>query len=288
MALSIQVRKVLLIILLAVLGLSLIGFVVWFFYFFSSDMFRSGEPKQYTEPVALIELESAITPTVQGIEEETVIQDDLHSAALIPTKIEEIEPEIIEPTVARFLIEGFPTRVEQGVALSFEVTPVDIDGVPVQFDGAIRFTSSDEGAILPADYDFTNSEGDKIFFESAVAFEELGIQSIQVTSIDDSSVSGEILVAVVPSKKPIEILLPQPGETSDLQVVIRGETQQGISSVDIYDGGKRIGQNVEVGDDGSFIFVTGFLTPGTHKIKIVDAKDSQVASDPVVLKVKRD
>ena len=65
-------------------------------------------------------------------------------------------------------------------------------------------------------------------------------------------------------------------EVGRLQLVIRGETQQGINKVNIYDGGLEIARNVEVGANGSFIFVGGFLNAGTHKFKIIDAMNDAV------------
>ena len=90
---------------------------------------------------------------------------------------------------AKFLISVAAGTVA-GVALSPIIKAYDVEDNPTpNYTGTIHFSSSDTGAVLPADYAFLGSDqGSKSF--GGVLFKTAGAQSLTVTDVADTALTG--------------------------------------------------------------------------------------------------
>ena len=94
-------------------------------------------------------------------------------------------------------IEDFPTSLELGEFATFTVTMhTDQGSVATGYEGRIRFTSSDDQAELPADFQFTESNRGQHTFSLAVSFSTPGVQTLGVHAVEDHTIFGEISVTV--------------------------------------------------------------------------------------------
>ena len=94
-------------------------------------------------------------------------------------------------------IEDFPTSLELGEFATFTVTMhTDQGSVATGYEGRIRFTSSDDQAELPADFQFTENNRGQHIFSLAVSFSTPGVQTLGVHAVEDHTIFGEISVTV--------------------------------------------------------------------------------------------
>jgi hypothetical protein len=98
---------------------------------------------------------------------------------------------VVNPAVAKLLVvSGFPSPAPAGVSETFTVTALDAFGnVATGFTGTIHFTSSDDQAVLPANYKFTSADaGVHTFFATLVTD---GTQWLAATDTSVSSITGK-------------------------------------------------------------------------------------------------
>jgi len=101
-------------------------------------------------------------------------------------------------SAASFTVTGYPSPTTAGVTNSFTVTALDVyRNVVTGYSGTVRFTSSDETAVFPANSTLTIGAGT---FSATLG--TLGIQTITVTDTVSSSITGTssaIAVVAAPS-----------------------------------------------------------------------------------------
>jgi hypothetical protein len=93
----------------------------------------------------------------------------------------------------RFAVAGFPAVTTAGVAGNFTVTALNADGsINTGYTGAVRFTSSDPRAVLPADYTFTTADQGTHTFTASLetATGTPGGSSISVMDTGASALTG--------------------------------------------------------------------------------------------------
>jgi alpha-tubulin suppressor-like RCC1 family protein len=84
-----------------------------------------------------------------------------------------------------------------GRAHSVTVTALDAYGnAATGYVGTIHFTSSDGAAALPGDYTFTGADNGKHKFTTALTLKATGSQSVTVTDVGHSSITGSQTVTV--------------------------------------------------------------------------------------------
>jgi Domain of unknown function (DUF4214) len=106
--------------------------------------------------------------------------------------VEQLEERSLLAT--HLLVEGFPTPVTAGVEESFAVSAENADNtIDATYAGTIHFTSSDNKAVLPADYTFKAGDAGTHTFAATlktVAPGIMGTQSIMATDTATGSIAG--------------------------------------------------------------------------------------------------
>ena len=88
------------------------------------------------------------------------------------------------PSPSLMAIDGVPDPVTVGQTFGFTATVLDQYGMPyTDYNGTVGFSSSDTGAILPADYTYVAADGGTHYFEAAFSSE--GEHSLTVTDLAD-------------------------------------------------------------------------------------------------------
>lgn len=104
--------------------------------------------------------------------------------------------------VAYFQIEGIADEAETNQTLTFTVTAYDINSnVASNYTGKVRFSTTDNNATLPSDYEFKDEDLGKHTFSLGLTFLTPGTHKITVTDIDDSKKAGEKQVEVLTQNK---------------------------------------------------------------------------------------
>jgi len=131
----------------------------------------------------------------------------------------------------RLTVSGFPSPVGVGVAGSVTVAITDGQGTPVAgYRGSVRFESSDPLATLPPEYAFTSVDAGSHTFTNGVTFQTAGIQTLTVTDMIDSTLTGKqksIQVDAPAASSFVVSGIPSPvetGTTSDVTVEVRTST----------------------------------------------------------------
>ena len=109
-----------------------------------------------------------------------------------------VPPVVVKPGPAAMLVvSGLPDPSETGAPLPVTVTAEDASGNVVPgYTGTVRFTSSDPGASLPADYTFTAADAGTHTFTGGVMFLHEGTQSVTATDTANSGITGSDSVPV--------------------------------------------------------------------------------------------
>ena len=90
-----------------------------------------------------------------------------------------------------------PSSVAAGASATVTVTAVDLWGnVAIAYTGTVRFTSSDPGAVLPADYAFTSSDAGVHTFPNGLTLKTAGTQNIKVSDTVVAFLAGTQTVTV--------------------------------------------------------------------------------------------
>ena len=103
------------------------------------------------------------------------------------------------PAVTSLSVSGLPSSVIAGVATSVTITAKDASGsTATGYNGTVRFSSTDPGAQLPADYPFVTTDAGSHTF--TVNFLTAGNQTVTATDAASSSLTGSQSVTVTPGR----------------------------------------------------------------------------------------
>jgi len=95
---------------------------------------------------------------------------------------------------SRFLLNG-PSNPNPGVVFNFTVTAADLYGnTTPAYSGVVHFTSTDAGAVLPADSTLSNGAGT---FSATLQAANMN-ESITATDTVDSSITGSVNFSTLP------------------------------------------------------------------------------------------
>jgi hypothetical protein len=99
---------------------------------------------------------------------------------------------------AKFVVSGYPSPAMAGTVNTFRVAALDaFSNVVTDYDGTVKFSSTDTQAILPHDYTFRDSDqGAHIF---AAVMRTAGSQSLTVTSTTGDVLTGSQAITVTPA-----------------------------------------------------------------------------------------
>ena len=159
--------------------------------------------------------------------------------------------------------------------------------------GKVRFSTSDDSASRPADYQFDEEDQGVHTFSLAVTFGKEGQHTFTVHDLLDFRITGERSVSVIDESKinsptdetpdSIEILTPRPGTLRSSRITITGETH-GVDFVKIEDGPTLLVEELSVEADGSFVYQTPGLADGLHKF-LVSSQDGSIISEIITVKI---
>src|SRR5207253_6148829 len=112
-------------------------------------------------------------------------------------------------SVATHFRVSAPAGTTAGAAFTVTVTALDASNNPVgAYTGTVHFSSADAQALLPADYQFTATDGGVHAF--TVVLKTAGGQTVNVTDTAAATVTGGAVVAVSPAGVASLTFLQQP------------------------------------------------------------------------------
>jgi hypothetical protein len=146
-----------------------------------------------TDPKAVLPANYTFTGTDQGAHtfvvtlktagSQTVTVTDTAVKTLTATKTA-----VVSAAAAHQVVITAPTTVTHGRAFSFMVEVLDAYGnLATGYTGTLSFSSSDAGAVLPANYKFTSADGGKHTFSAT--FKTVGTQSLTAQDTVTSSLN---------------------------------------------------------------------------------------------------
>lgn len=199
--------------------------------------------------------------------------------------------------VAYFSLEDLGSEVVAGKNLTVRVGAKDNNGdVVTNYTGTIRFSSSDDRAVLPNDYTFTTEDQGWHTFYLSVMFQTPGMQTLGVLDLDDFRISGERNVTVsdgggvipIPNEKAeATIDIPMNGATfSTSRITISGKAT-GTSLVQLMDGAIELINALPVDASGTYVYQTPGLADGMHQFKAISVEDPTVVSNLVQITIDR-
>jgi hypothetical protein len=105
----------------------------------------------------------------------------------------------VSPAAAVRFDVGLPGGSTAGAPFAVTVTARDpYNNVATDYRGTVYFLSSDEGAVLPAAYTFTDADAGSHTFDRLILF-RAGGQQLTVTDVQDPSRSGSGTLTVSPA-----------------------------------------------------------------------------------------
>jgi hypothetical protein len=114
----------------------------------------------------------------------------LAGAAMAVTTLVVAAPQASAAPATRFVI-SIPASVNPDQPFTVTVTAADAGGGrDYDYRGTVHFTSSDDIARLPADYEFVEADGGSHVFTD-VMFRQQGIQTLKVTDIAKTTITGQ-------------------------------------------------------------------------------------------------
>jgi hypothetical protein len=200
--------------------------------------------------------------------------------------------------VAYFSLENIKREATINENLTVKVVAKDENGdVAQNYTGTIRFSSSDDRAVLPKDYRFTvNDQGTHTFF-LAVGFKTPGSHTLAVHDLNDFRISGELSMSItmgddgeveIPksNEKSVTLLTPRPGTFRTSRVTITGKSND-CGTVKLIDGTFVLVEELEVDQVGNFVFQTPTLADGVHQFEAICGRDETVISNQISIKIDR-
>lgn len=198
----------------------------------------------------------------------------------------------IQNQIAYFTIENLPSEAIVNETITFKAVAKDINGDRVpNFLGTVRFSSSDDRAILPPDYTFTpEDQGEHTFF-LATSYGTPGQHTLAIHDLEDFRISGEASINVVlgkekvtpPSNPALQIITPQSGTYQMSRATITGQAQN-VEAVRLMDGQITLIEDLEVDSEGNFVYQTPRLGDGTHIFQAFDMY-SDLTSNQVTIQI---
>ncbi|MFA5792934.1 MAG: fibronectin type III domain-containing protein [Candidatus Gracilibacteria bacterium] len=187
--------------------------------------------------------------------------------------------------VASFVASGLETETLIGDTQTLTVKAVDSDGFTVtNYTGTVRFSSTDSEAMLPNDYTFLAEDQGEHSFSLSVKFVTPKMQTLTITDLDDTSITGEANTRVVQSKDStdefnsdfetvdfdrtgdFDLVSPASGSYSTNSIEIQGEAEYGYTAI-IYLNEEETGRT-EIAFDNSFSYTLQDLADGTYKLYV--------------------
>ena len=201
-----------------------------------------------------------------------------------------------EQKISYFSIENLPDEILADENLSVTILARDENGEIVKnFRGAVRFSSSDDRAKLPADYEFVAADQGQHTFSLSTTFSTPGQQTFSVHDKNNFQISGEKKIEVLtetgaipidPNKKEIRILTPPPGKFKSARATISG-TAFGCEKIKLVDGENLLVENLSIDENKKFVFQTPKLADGTHKFRAICVDDEKLFSAENIIQIDR-
>lgn len=176
-------------------------------------------------------------------------------------------------------------EVEEGDELSIRVKAVDGLGYNIpDYSGTIRFSSTDSSAQLPNDYSFVAEDQGEHDFTLAVKLLTLGEQTITVTDLDNTEITGEVTVTVVDADEnnvdydedfettdyeregDFTLISPASGSYSSDSIEVQGEAEYGYTAV-VYLNEEEMAR-AEIEYDNSFTVQLEDLKDGAYELYV--------------------
>lgn len=179
--------------------------------------------------------------------------------------------------VSYFEIEDLPQQIEVNETTSFKVVAYDNEGnIATNYIGNVRFSSTDDHANLPQDYEFKDNDLGEHTFSLSLSFMTQGVQKLTVTDIDNPEIKGEKEVevvsevpgtptaAAVDEDQDIKITYPTDGLYNERILTVSGETIPN-KQVKIFLDDNETGSSVS-DTNGTFSLQTPSLSEGEHAL----------------------
>ncbi len=185
-------------------------------------------------------------------------------------------------------------EIEKNSSVSLTVSAVDeLGNIVPNYTGTIRFSSTDENAILPEDYTFTSEDLGVHDFTLGTTFKTEGPQIVSVNDINDFFLKGETEFEIISGepaalavKKDVELTSPRAGIYSSNIVTVSGTATPG-TDLHVYDTDYVI-QELTSDDSGVFAAELKNMDEGSHVFYVVAlGTDGEVLgeSSPVELSI---
>ncbi len=206
------------------------------------------------------------------------------------------DPEEDTP-VAYFSIEDIGAEVVAGQNLTVRVGAKDANGdVVMNYTGVVRFSSSDDRAVLPNDYTFVAEDQGWHTFYLSVMLQTPGMQTVAVHDLEDFRISGERNVTVsdgggvVPlpdDQITVSIDIPINGATFSTSRITISGTATGCSLVQLKDGQIELIAELPVDASGTYVYQTPGLADGMHLFQATCVDDPTKVSELVQITIDR-
>jgi ELWxxDGT repeat protein len=128
------------------------------------------------------------TGTLKTVGTQSITGTDVHTSTITGTQ----SGITVNPASASaFSVTGFPSPIVAGTAGSFTVTAKDAFGnVATGYQGTVKFSSSDQRAVLAANYTFVAADSGVHTFTNGATLKTAGTQSITASDTVTSSIRG--------------------------------------------------------------------------------------------------
>ncbi len=193
--------------------------------------------------------------------------------------------------VAYFAIEELPAEVITERNYTFKVVAKDQNGSVVKnYTGTVRFSSSDNEAQLPADYEFTEEDQGEHTFALAVTFGSPGQHELVVNDKNNFNIKGQQVVQVYdedrtgenPDDQALTIITPLEGTYSASRMTITGKGPAG-ANIKLLDGPTTLIEDLVIDSNADFVYQTPNLADGRHKFIAAFMDDSVVSNEVSIL-----
>jgi autotransporter-associated beta strand protein len=125
----------------------------------------------------------------------------------------------VADAATQFLVSA-PAGSQAGAPFDVTVTAVDPGGhVDPLYAGTIHLSSTDAGALLPADYTFTAGDQGTVTFVGGVTLFTAGDQTVTATDVDTGLLTGSTTITVTPAAADHLVFLQQPTDTAAGQTI---------------------------------------------------------------------
>ena len=177
----------------------------------------------------------------------------------------------------------FPQTVSANTPYDITINVADLAGKNVEgFTGTISFESSDNTAVLPNSYTFTELDRGEHTFAKAVTFATSGFKNIIVSSNDSVTQPAELSIETL-GEQTIETIIPiieSPGDdfltNETLSLIGTAPTNSNLA---ILAGGELVGTS-ESDENGDFLATVEDLPDGNYEISIAVLKIDNSIGEP--------